>query len=196
VVFERCDDAALRVVDSAIGAARGLGHNYLGTEHVLFVMAKHRGLLPSAVASMLPTANVIESAIVSVIGEPFRRDAQVLRTVGIDLEQVRSAVRRTFGEEAIAQLARREVHQPWQPWRRPSRRCTSLLAGNLTVATRLKQAFEIADRHAERRPERRIDPACLLLGIVEVEEALANRLLLENGVDPDDIREALISRQS
>jgi hypothetical protein len=64
------------------------------------------------------------------------------------------------------------------------------------VATRLKEAFEIADRHAERRPERRIDPACLLLGIVEVEEALANRLLLENGVDPDDIREALISRQS
>jgi ATP-dependent Clp protease ATP-binding subunit ClpA len=197
VVFDRCDDAALRVVDSAIGAARGLGHNYLGTEHVLFALAEHRDLLPSAVvASMLPAADVIRSAIVSVIGESLRRDAEVLRTVGIDLEQVRSAVRRTFGEEAIARLARRGVHQPWQPWRRPSRRCTSLLAGNLTVATRLKRAFEIAGRHAERRPARQIDPACLLLGVVEVEGALANRLLFENGVDPDDIREVLVSRQS
>lgn len=61
---------------------------------------------------------------------------------------------------------------------------TALLAGNLTVATRLKQAFEIAARHAERRPQRRIDRACLLLGIVEVEDALANRLLYDNGVDP------------
>jgi hypothetical protein len=195
-VFERCDDAALRVVDSAIGAARGLGHNYLGTEHVLFALAEHRDLLPSRVASMLPAADVIRSAIVSVIGESLRRDAEVLRTVGIDLEEVRSAVRRTFGEEAIARLAQRGVHQPWQPWRRPSRRCTSLLAGNLTVATRLKRAFEIASRHAERRPARQIDPACLLLGVVEVEGALANRLLFENGVDPDDIREVLVSRQS
>jgi Clp amino terminal domain, pathogenicity island component len=71
-----------------------------------------------------------------------------------------------------------------------------MLAGNLTVATRLKRAFEIAGRHAERRPARQIDPACLLLGVVEVEGALANRLLFENGVDPDDIREVLVSRQS
>jgi ATP-dependent Clp protease ATP-binding subunit ClpA len=188
VVFDRCDDAALQVVHSAIDSARGLGHNYLGTEHLLFALAEHRDLLSAEVASMLPTTNAVRSAMVSVVGEPVRRDAEALRTVGIDLEEVRSAVRRTFGEEAIARLARRRSHQAWPPWRQRSRRCTSLLAQNITMAPRVKQAFEIASRHAERRAQPRIDPISLLFGIVDLEDALANRLLRENGVDPDHIR--------
>jgi ATP-dependent Clp protease ATP-binding subunit ClpA len=196
VVFDRCDDAALEVVHSAIASARGLGHNYLGTEHLLFGLAEHRDLLPAGVASMLPAADIVRSAMVSVLGEPVRRDAEALRTVGIDLEEVRSAVRRTFGEEAIARLARRRRYRAWQPWRQPSRRCRSLLAENLALAPRVKQVFEIASRQAERRAQPRIDPAGLLCGIVEVEDALANRLLRNNGVDPDDIRNALLRDRS
>jgi len=192
VVFDRCDEATLQVVSSSIAAARGLGHNYFGTEHLLYGLAKHRNLLPARVGSMLPAADVVESTIISIIGRPVRGDAEALRTVGIDLEEVRSAVRRTFGDEAIARLARRKCHQRWQPWRRSTGRCTSLLAQNLTMAPRLKQAFEIAHRHAERGAQRRIDPACLLLGIVEVQDALANHLLRDNGVDPDNIRNVLV----
>ena len=190
-MFDRFDDGALQVVHSAIASARGLGHNYLGTEHLLFGLAKHRDLLPDGVRLMLPAAETLRSAMVSVVGEPVRRDAEALRTVGIDLEEVRSAVRRTFGEEAIARLARRRSHRAWPPWRQPSRRCTSLLAENLTMAPRVKQAFEIASRHAERRAQPRIDPTSLLFGIVDLEDALANHLLRENGVDLDNIRTVL-----
>jgi hypothetical protein len=111
-VFDRCDDAALQVVHSAIDSARGLGHNYLGTEHLLFALAGHRDLLPAGVASMLPAANAVRSAMVSVVGEPVRRDAEALRTVGIDLEEVRSAVRRTLVKRRSPGLRDVEVTRP------------------------------------------------------------------------------------
>ena len=59
------------------------------------------------------------------------------------------------------------------------------------MAPRVKQAFEIASRHAERRAQPRIDPTSLLFGIVDLEDALANHLLRENGVDLDNIRTVL-----
>ena len=64
------------------------------------------------------------------------------------------------------------------------------------MAPRVKQALEIASRHAERRAQPRIDPTSLLLGILDLEDALANRLLRDNGVDPDDIRNALFRDRS
>jgi len=192
-MFDRCDASTREIVDTAIRAAHELGHNYIGTEHLLLALAERRHLLPDAVARLLPDAGVVRSGIVSLIGEPLRQDSELLRSLGVDLDHVRNAVRRTFGDEAIERLGRRRVHQRWQPWRRPSRRCTSLLAGSMTVARRAKVAFERAGREADRRGRPAIDPATLLLGIVEVEDALANRLLRDNGIDPEQIRGMLVS---
>lgn len=60
----------------------------------------------------------------------------------------------------------------------------SILAGSMSIAPRLKQAFEHARREAERRKQAMIDPAALLLGMVGVEDAMSNRLLHQLGVDP------------
>jgi ATP-dependent Clp protease ATP-binding subunit ClpA len=192
-MFDRCDATTGEIVDTAIRAAHELGHNYLGTEHLLLALAERRDVLPDAVARLLPDASVVRSGIIEVIGEPLRLDTELLGSLGVDLEQVRNAVRRTFGDEAIERLGRRRVHQPWHPWLRPSRRCTTLLAGSMTVARRAKQAFERAAREADRRGRPAIDPASLLLGIVEVEDALANRLLRDNGIDPEQIRGMLVT---
>jgi ATP-dependent Clp protease ATP-binding subunit ClpA len=192
-VFDRCDPETRGIVDTAISSAGELGHNYIGTEHLLLALSERRHVLPDAVASLLPAASAVRSGISSVIGEPLRRDSELLRSIGVDLEQVRTAVRRTFGDEAIERLGRRRIQQPWQPWRRPSRRCTSLLGGTMTVARRVKEAFERASREADRRGRCLIEPATLLLGVVEVEDALANRLLRDNGIDPDEIRGILIA---
>lgn len=107
------------------------------------------------------------------------------------LDQVRSAVRQNFGDDAVDRLGRR-VHQPWQPWRRPSRRCMSLLAGGMGVAPRVEQAFEHAHRGADRRQRQAIDPTGLMLGMVEVEDALANWLLRNAGIDPSEVRRVLL----
>lgn len=192
-MFDRCDANTMRVVDAAITAARELGHNYIGSEHVLLGFATNREVLPPAVASMLPEPDRIRSAIASMVGEPDRRDADVLRSVGIELDEVRSAVRRTFGDDVMERLGRRRVHQPWQPWRRPSRRCTSLLAGSMGMAPRLKRAFEGARHEADRRDQRSIEPTMLLLAVIDVEDALANRLLEAHHVDLRELRTVLVS---
>lgn len=192
IMFERCSDETMRIVDAAVSAARGLGHNYLGTEHLLLAFADRSNVLPASVATRLPGVEVIRSGIAGLIGEPVRRDAELLRSIGVDLEEIRAAVRLTFGDQAIDQL-RRSVHQPWQPWRRPSRRCTSLLAGTMTVAAGFKEAFERAASEANRRGMSSIEPTVLLLGIVEVEDSLANRLLRDNGIDPTEIRGLLVA---
>jgi ATP-dependent Clp protease ATP-binding subunit ClpA len=177
------------VFNSALAEARRLGHSYVGTEHLLLALMRHRDFLPATVAAVLPLdSDAVTAALERVLDRPAPRDAELLKTLGIDLDQVRSAVRRTFGEDAVARLGRR-VHHTWQPWRRPSRRCMSLLAGGMGAAPRVKQAFERARRDADRRHRPAIDPAGLLLGMVEVEDALSNRLLRDAGVDPAEVRQ-------
>ena len=125
-MFDRCDGDATTVVATALEEARRLGHNYLGTEHLLLALGRHRELLPEPVRVMLPKDAVMLSAAVDTLGpELAPLDAELLKVVGIDLDEVRSAVRQAFGADALDQLGRRRVHQPWQPWRRPTRRCTS-----------------------------------------------------------------------
>ena len=67
----------------------------------------------------------------------------------------------------------------------------SILAGSMSIAPRLKQAFEHARRDADRRKRATIDPAALLLGMVEVEDAMSNRILHRVGVDPQLLRQSL-----
>ena len=189
-MFEHCDANARVIVDAALEESRSRHHNYLGTEHLLLAFARRRDLLPHDVAQLLPDAEAVTSAHAGEVG-PGRPDAELLKAVGVDLDQVRSAVRRTFGDDAVQRL-RRPVHQPWQPWRRPSRRCTSILAGELSVMPRVKQSLERAHRLVERRQPPLIDPAALLLGMVEVEDAMSNRLLRHLGVEPESLRVALL----
>jgi ATP-dependent Clp protease ATP-binding subunit ClpA len=191
-VFERCDANTMAVFNNALAEARRLGHSYVGTEHLLLALLRHREFLPEAVAALLPRdADVVTAALKIVLDGPPLRDAELLKTLGIDLDEVRSAARQTFGDDAIARLGR-PVHQPWQPWRRPSRRCMSLLAGAMGVAPRVKLAFEHARHDADRRQRSAIDPTGLLLGMVEVEDALSNRLLRDAGVDPSEVRRVLL----
>jgi ATP-dependent Clp protease ATP-binding subunit ClpA len=191
-VFERCDENTMAVFNNALAEARRLGHSYVGTEHLLLALLRRREFLPEAVTALLPRdADVVIAALESVLDGPPPRDAELLKTLGIDLDEVRSAVRQTFGDDAVERLGR-PVHQPWQPWRRPRRRCMSLLAGGMGVAPRVKQAFEHARRDADRRQRSAIDPAGLLLGMVEVEDALSNRLLRDAGIDPSEVRRVLL----
>ncbi len=190
-MFERCDEDSRAIVDAALAESRGRGHNWLGTEHVLLALAQRRDVLPSEVAALLPDAETVAAAFASFFDQPPRPHAELLKVVGIDLEQVRSAVRQTFGDSALEDLGRRHVRQPWQPWRRPRRRCMSILAGSMSVAPRLKLAFERARRHADRRQLLTINPATLLLGMVEVEEALSNRILRQLGVDLEQLEQSL-----
>lgn len=189
-MFERCDADTVAVLEAARDQARRLGHDWVGTEHVLLALARHRDTLPGPVAELLPGADGLRTALIAHFGERSTLPrAELLASLGIDLDGVRAAVLETFGEEALDRL-RQPVHQPWQPWRRPNRSCMSLLAGSMAVMPRVKQSLEIAWRDAVERQQTAIAPAGLLLGMVEV-EGFSNRLLRDAGVSPDDLRVAL-----
>lgn len=190
-MFDHCDTSTTAVIDTALAEARRLGHRYVGTEHLLVALCRRADLLPAAVTELLPAPEDVLSGLATEIGVSPHREADLLRVLGVDLDQVRSAARRTFGDDAVAQLGRRRVHQPWQPWRRPSHRCTSLLAGTMTPAPRLKQALELA-RSAAERSGASVRPVHLLLGMVDVEDAMANRLLMQAGADRTSLRARLV----
>ena len=193
-MFDRCDADTMAVIDLGADESRRLGHDWLGTEHLLLAFGQRRQLLPVAAATLLPDADAMRAALARVLSAaPPNSAPELLRTVGVDLDQVRAAVRQTFGDEAVDRLSRRRAHQPWQPWRRPSRRCTSLLTGSKSMAPRLKQAFERALNEADRRQRTTIDPATLLIGMIDVEDALSNQLLRDVGVDPGQLRQALLN---
>jgi ATP-dependent Clp protease ATP-binding subunit ClpA len=198
-VFDRCDADTRIVIDTAIAEARALGHNYVGTEHLLVALVQHRDLLPPRVGRLLPTeAQAVRAALKAELDGPPPRDELLLASLGIDLEGVRAAVRRTFGADALERLARRPVRQPWQPWRRPRRQCMSILARatQLSLTPRVKRMMERALSGATRRGLPAIDPCALLLGMVDEEFALSNRLLQDLGVPPDELRAAILRAAS
>lgn len=187
-VFERCDASTQQVIETAIAEARRLDHRYLGTEHLLLAIARHREMLPD-VGELLPDAEVLEQRIVDAIGPASPPDTELLRTIGVDLGDVRSALRQTFGDDVLDRLDRRMVRK--RSRLRSSRRCKSILAGTMGIAPRAKQSFERARDHARRRGRELIDPTALLLGMLDIEDAMSNRMLRELGRDPDELRIAL-----
>lgn len=197
-MFERCDADTMTVIAAGIAEARSLGHNYVGTEHLLVALVQRRDLLPRKVGRLLPAeVETVRAALEAEIDGP-PRDEELLASLGIDLDGVRDAVRRTFGPGALERLARRPVRQPWQPWRRPRRKCVSILAGGIQLSTppRMKRALEHALADATRRGLAAIDPSALLLGMVDEERALSNRLLHDLGVPPAELRAAILRAAS
>ena len=187
-MFERCDPDTQLVIDTAIAEARRLGHRYLGTEHLLLAIARHRAMLPD-LGDLLPVAGVLEQSIVDAIGPAPPPDAELLRTIGVDLGDVRSALRQSFGDDVLDRLDRRMVRK--RSRLRSSGRCKSILSGTMGVAPRAKQSFERARDHARRRGKELIDPTALLLGMLDIEDAMSNRMLRELGRDPHELRIAL-----
>ena len=191
--LDRCDDNTIAVFNTAVVEARRLGHGYVGTEHLLVALVRHREVLPAAVAALLPgDVKGLSAALEDLLGGPAPRDAELLKTLGIDLDAVRAAVRRDLwarrhraarpatGSSAVAAMA--ATQPPLHVAARRRDGCRPCV----------KQAFEYARQDAERRQRTTIDPAGLLLGMVEVEDAVSNRLLQRVGVDPSAVRRALL----
>jgi ATP-dependent Clp protease ATP-binding subunit ClpC len=77
---ENFNESAREVVARALAEARGFGHRYLGTEHLLLALSAQRGLASTALADLGVTERVVRDAIEQIIG---RGRAGALATVGI-----------------------------------------------------------------------------------------------------------------
>jgi hypothetical protein len=124
MMFERFTDTARQVVVQAQLAARRLGHNYIGCEHLLLAVAATGEPASAVLRDRGITPDRVEAEIVRMIGRghvvgggprPEDRDQKVipadplggldreaLAAIGIDLDIVRARIEAAFGPDALS----------------------------------------------------------------------------------------------
>jgi Clp amino terminal domain, pathogenicity island component len=75
---ENFNEPAREVVARALAEARGFGHRYLGTEHLLLALSAERGLASRALTDLGVTERVVRDAIERIIGRGRSVDSGTL----------------------------------------------------------------------------------------------------------------------
>jgi ATP-dependent Clp protease ATP-binding subunit ClpA len=118
MMFERFTDTARHVLVQAQDDARGLGHGYIGCEHLLLAAAaagepagavlRGQGVTPDRIrAEILRASGPGQTA-----GPAGGLDAQALASIGIDLDAVRARIEATFGPDALTRALPAARHRP------------------------------------------------------------------------------------
>jgi ATP-dependent Clp protease ATP-binding subunit ClpA len=159
---------ALGYLAPAEGAARALGHNYVGTEHILLGLLERQGGMASVALERFGTSpDKIRDRLLAKLHPPEPRlDPRALATLGIDLDQVRARVEEAFGPGSL-ELG-------------PTR-C-------MRIAPRAKLALAYAVDEARGAP---VNDSHVLIGLLSVSDCLAARVLAELGVSLSRVRVAL-----
>lgn len=188
-MFERFTHAAREVVVRGQQEARGFGHSWLGTEHLLLgVLAQPDAPGVRPLIELGVTLDTARAALGEVVGRGGlgASDADALRTLGIDLDEVRHRVEATFGPGALDDPPRRRARHRLR-WRRG--RCESDYgSGYLPLMPRAKRALERALREGLDLGDRHIGVEHVLLGLLDPKGNMAVELLRHLGVDPQVVR--------
>jgi len=186
-MFERFTNEARDVVVGAQNEARGLGHRYIGTEHLLLsLLHPKRGAAGAILADAGVTAERVRADLQRLLGEPRlgQLDAAALEAIGIDLDAVRAKIEETFGPGAL---------DPPPPARRRGRfrrqsdpDCPP--TGHIPFTARSKKVLELSLREAVRFKHRFIGSEHILLGLLREGGGLAAKVLVDGGVNLDDLR--------
>ncbi|MEH1128668.1 Clp protease N-terminal domain-containing protein [Micromonospora sp. CPCC 206061] len=114
-------------------------------------------------------------------------DADALRSIGIDLDAIRSKIEETFGEGALDQ-----PHVCEEPrrglFRRQPRQAHGGSPGHIPFTPRAKKVLELALREALHLKHSYIGTEHILLGLIREGEGLAARVLTDAGLSLDDLR--------
>lgn len=151
------------VIQLAYLEARELGHQCLADEHVLLGLLRHGSNQAAALLRAEGLDLATARAGLRRVGptlRPMVDPAGALRSLGIDVEEVRGRLEATFGADALRAAERQVRRRP--RWRggypRPNPLCVYILA---------KRSFEIAARFADRRGDAGIEPEHLLYGLLQ-----------------------------
>jgi ATP-dependent Clp protease ATP-binding subunit ClpA len=174
-VFELFTELAKRAIVASQDAALSLGHDFIGTEHLLLgltvtagtageVLREH-GVEPVRVRE--ETVRLLEEAGVPATGGQPAKDA--LSAIGIDVAEIQRRADETFGPGAFR-------------FPRPA------------YTPRAKKALELTMGEAQALGHGNIDTGHMLLGLLAEGEGVAMQVLSALGVRSTDLREAVIAR--
>jgi ATP-dependent Clp protease ATP-binding subunit ClpA len=166
-VFSRFTEPAHRALDLAREEAERCGHRYLGPEHVLLgvlaegqsgaarVLRAHGLELAAARAGL----QLLSERGVVPTSQPSY--AELLGSLGIDLDAIQRDTEQTFGFQAVGEATWRVTRRTW--WR--GRRVVwTPLCGPPMFA---KRALQLAGEQAQARGHGEVRPEHLLLGVLE-----------------------------
>jgi ATP-dependent Clp protease ATP-binding subunit ClpA len=180
VIFAKLTPQAREAMVLAQKHADRLRHPWLGTEHLLLGLLRQPSTAGArALAALGVTAEAVERELVRELGEPSgqevlgEEDERALRTIGIDLQEIRRRVEEDFGPGALERARPGRCGWPMTP--------------------RLKESLARANREAGRRL---IGTDHLLLGMLGVRRALAVELLDRLGVAPDAVRASIRAQRA
>ncbi|MGH3739610.1 MAG: Clp protease N-terminal domain-containing protein [Micromonosporaceae bacterium] len=185
-MFERFTPEARDVVVRAQAEARELRHPWIGCEHLMLgALTQPQAPGVATLGRRGITAERFRHEVAHLLGQPGlgAADAEALRTLGINLDEVKRRVEESFGPGALDPP--RPRRRGWLPWRR--RDCDPP-AGHIPFTPRAKKALELALRQAIHRKDRHIGVEHILLGILTDPGNVAGKVLAALGADPESVR--------
>jgi ATP-dependent Clp protease ATP-binding subunit ClpA len=156
-----------RVLDLAREEAERGGHRYLGPEHVLLgVLAEGQSEAARVLSARGVDLAAARAALARLAGQgvvpaPRPSDAELLGSMGIDLDAVRQETEQAFGLPAVGEATWRVTRRPW--WR-GARVVWTPLCGPPFVA---KRAVQLASEQAQTLGHLEVRPEHLLLGVLD-----------------------------
>jgi ATP-dependent Clp protease ATP-binding subunit ClpA len=195
-MFERFTRQAREVPIVAQREARALAHSYIGTEHLLLALLDDACGAP---ATILGRAGLTPERVRADVNRFLERsvehfgdaDAHALESIGIDLDAVMAKLEETFGPDAL-QPTYYEVRRGLFGRRR--RVARTPMPGHIPFTPRAKKVLELSLREALRLKYKYIGSEHILLGLIREGEGLAMKILVDAGIDVDEVsRQAVAS---
>jgi ATP-dependent Clp protease ATP-binding subunit ClpA len=201
-MFERFTKPAREVVVAAQEEARGLGHAWVGTEHLLLaVLRRPQDPGAATLARLGVTAETCRHAVTTLVVRDAdtldAQDAEALKTFGIDLEEIRRRTDATFGKGALDGPADPGEERPRRllPFARGrrGRGRTPSVDGHIPFTPRAKKALELSLREAIAVKDRHIGVEHLVLALLRSDDRLTRALLDHLGVEPGPVRDVVLA---
>ncbi|MFP8963809.1 Clp protease N-terminal domain-containing protein [Streptomyces nanhaiensis] len=201
-MFERFTRQARDTVVRAQEEARALGHDWIGTEHLLIAVLR-RPEEPGA-ATLVRMGAEAESARAAAARAAGRggdgvdeEDAEALRALGIDLEEVRRRAEDAFGPGALDRSpeptgGRRKV-RGILPFRRRGADRGRRDRGHIPFTPRARKALELSLRESLALKDRHIGCEHLVLALLRSDDRLTGDLFAQLGLEPEAVRARLVA---
>jgi ATP-dependent Clp protease ATP-binding subunit ClpA len=201
-MFERFTKQAREVVVGAQEEARGLGHDWIGTEHLLLAVLRRPQEPGAATLDRLGVTaencrHAVYALAVSDTDTLGPEDAEALRTLGIDLDEIRRRTDAAFGKGALDRPA--DPGDDGRPRRgfligRIRRReGAGASAGHIPFTPRAKKALELSLREAIAVKDKHIGVEHVLLGLLRSDDRLTRELFERLGLEPGPVRDLVLA---
>lgn len=184
-MFERFTRDARSVVISTQDLCHVLGADEVRPVHLLLALTEEG----SGVRDLLAAHGITTDAVADCLGvappappAPLGQDdAAALRSLGIDLDAIRDAVERQFGEGALDEPAEDVTLKPAR-------------VGRTRFGRGSKKVLELSLREAIRTGAREIRTEHIALGVLRADDEAVTMLLRTLGIDARDVRADLEDR--